>query len=240
MLELKSSDPLFPQVFLELQKPPKIIYYCGRKDLLKAQYISVVGAREPHPWILEWMEHEIAPILKKYQIGIVSGGARGVDQLAHRIAIRCGQPTLIVVPSGLNRKYPTNLGAFQNQPNVGFLSEYSSDQQMRKHHFYRRNHLIAALTPVTLVVQASEKSGTIITAKYALDLGRQVGALPGTPVDSFMTGNNQLLFDGAQMVRHKSDLDGLLSSIFVNSNFSLENKMRSEQEQEMEAKLPAI
>ncbi len=214
MLELTQSDSLFPKTFFELPNPPQQIYYLGRKELLSARYISVVGAREPHPWILDWMEHEIVPVLKKYKIGIVSGGARGVDQQAHRLAIRCQQPTLVVVPSGLNRKYPTDLRAFQNQTNVGFISEYSPEQWMRKHHFYRRNHLIAALTPITLVVQASEKSGTIITAKYAIELGRQVGVLPGNPMDSFMSGNNQLLFDGAQMIRDKSDLEGLMSSAF--------------------------
>jgi DNA processing protein len=184
--------------------------------LLEHRYIAVVGARQVHPWVIEWLDHELLPVLKERPIGIVSGGARGVDQQAHRLAIRAGAPTIVVVPSGLNYKYPSDLRSFQRFKNVGFLSEYEPDSLMRKYYFHRRNQLIAALAPLCLVVQASEKSGTMITAQQAIHMGQWVAALPGLPIDSFMSGNNQLLFDGALIVRNKNDLLSIIDRIYTN------------------------
>ncbi len=199
-----------PQCLRQIPKPPAKIFYQGEKSLLSLKYIGIVGAREASPWALEWMEHEIAPVLKKLNIGIVSGGARGVDQKAHWLAIRAGVPTLIVLPSGLKNKYPKTIITLEKNHNVGFLSEYEPDDEMKKYYFYDRNRIIAALSQWVLIVQAHRKSGTMITAQYATDFGVPVFSLPGHPLDLTMSGNNQLLFDGAQMVRDKNDLLQLL------------------------------
>ncbi len=177
---------------------------------MSANYISVVGSRNLSYGLKQWMEHEILPTLKFLKIGVISGGARGVDQWAHFLALRAGQPTLVVLPSGLKNKYPQSIERLVKNPLVVFLSEYKADLEMKKYHFYDRNCLIAALSEQTLIVQAGEKSGTMMTAQAAVELGNNLLVVPGSPVDSGMAGNNQLLFDGAQMIRNRRDLIAVL------------------------------
>ena len=172
--------------------------------------ISIVGARHIKPWVKEWMENELIPCFRKYPLAVISGGARGVDQWAHWLALRSQRNTVLVLPSGLNCKYPSSLQSFQDQKNVFFISEYEADQPMRKHHFYRRNQLIALWSPVLLVVQAREKSGSMITARYAIEEGRRVVTIPANPLDTDFTGNNRLLHEGATIVRHRQDLEDII------------------------------
>jgi DNA processing protein len=213
MKTLSQSNPQFFDRFSALNPKPSQIYFEGSEEILKNPYIAIVGAREAHPWVFEWMDHELTPVLSAYSLGVVSGGARGVDQWAHSLALRCGQPTLIVLPSGLAEKYPRDLVSFCGHEQVGFLSEYPPNQLMKKHFFWRRNLLIAAVSPLTLVIQAAEKSGTMVTALGALSLGKTLAALPAAPQDARMTGNNALLFSGACMVRNHRDLAALVESL---------------------------
>ena len=205
-LKIDKTDPLYPGKLFRLENPPSSIYLEGKPELLSANYISIVGSRNFNEGLRQWMEHEVLPTLKNLNLGVISGGARGVDQWAHFLALRAGQPTLVVLPSGLKRKYPQSIERMAKNPLVAFLSEYKADLEMKKYHFYNRNYLIAALNQQTLIIQASEKSGTMITARAAMELGNDLFVLPGNPMDSNMSGNNQLLFDGAQMVRNKRDL----------------------------------
>lgn len=211
-MRIEPSSPFFPHRLRKLDRPPAEIYFEGDLDLLSKPYISIVGARDAEAWVEEWLDQEVAPILKKRNIGVVSGGARGVDQWSHWMCCRTQNSTIAVLPSGCGAKYPASLEKFGNKNNVGFLSEYPDGTKMRKYHFYQRNRLIAALSPLTLVVQASEKSGTMITARCAIDLNSVVATLPGHPVNSRFSGNNQLLFEGAQMVRGRADLQTLLDA----------------------------
>lgn len=214
MQTLTPSHPYYPREFSLLKKIPSPIYYEGDLGHLNLRpRLAVVGARQAHPWVLQWLEHELMPLLRTHKVCVISGGARGVDQWAHRMALRAQVPTVVVVPSGLQYKYPSQLRAWQGHPGLSFLSEYLPEQRLRKHFFYRRNQLIAALADCCLIVQASEKSGTMITANYARDMGKNLAALPGDPVDSLMTGNNQLLYQGAQMIRNRYDLEALLLTL---------------------------
>lgn len=188
------------------------MFFHGNSDLLDGPFITVIGAREARAWVYEWMENELASLIQSHNIGVVSGGARGIDQWAHALAIRKGGSTVVVLPSGLGKIYPKKIASWQSHPKVLFLSEYEHDCEMRKHFFYSRNRLIAGMTPLLLVVQAAEKSGTMMTAQKALDLGVTVATLPGSPVDAGFAGNNQLLHDGAQLVRNKMDLQFLIES----------------------------
>ncbi len=202
----------FPEKLKRIQNPPKQLFYQGPLESFNREYLAVVGAREALPWALEWMEHELTPVLKSLNIGVISGGARGVDQKAHWLAVRAQRPTLVVLPSGLAHKYPRDIKVFENNENVGFLSEYHDDEEMKKYYFYDRNRIIAALCRWILIIQADRKSGTMITAQYAIDYGVPLMALPGHPLDLSMSGNNQLLFDGAQMIRNQEDLLNILST----------------------------
>lgn len=210
---IKAHDSRYPSLLKRLEKPPEALYIEGDESLLLRPYLSVVGARDAGLWVREWLEYELSPVLKELGVGVVSGGARGVDQWAHWLCLRGKVPTLIVLPSGCRNKYPRTLSEFEGRSEVLFISEYEPETVMRKHFFYKRNRLIAGLSPLTLIVQAQERSGTMITAKYAMDVGSCVGALPGAVMDVSMAGNNQLIFDGASMVRDRHDLRTLLSQL---------------------------
>ena len=214
MLKIDKTDSLYPQGLLRLKNSPQSIYLEGTPQILSGNYISIVGSRNLSYGLKQWMEHEILPTLQLLNIGVISGGARGVDQWAHFLALRAGQPTLVVLPSGLKKKYPQSIERLTQNPLVVFLSEYEADLEMKKYYFYDRNRLIAALSEQTLIIQASEKSGTMITAQAAIELGNNLLVLPGNPGDSTMAGNNQLLFDGAQMIRNRRDLIAILKNDF--------------------------
>lgn len=184
----------------------RCLYIEGDIEILYASLLGVVGARDIQIGNIEWMEHELFHFLRTTGWGTISGGARGVDQRAHWLAIRAQCPTVIVLPSGLNKKYPKSVGGFEGHKKVLFISEYDWNQDVRKFHFYNRNRLIAQLSKALLVVQAHLKSGTMISAKHGIEIGRDVLVVPGHPLDGTMSGNNQLLFDGAQIIRTAEDL----------------------------------
>ncbi len=200
------SPSELPRLFVQSEEAPSQLYFSGDPSLLQCPLVSVVGAREVKSWVLEWMENELGPALHQCGVGVVSGGARGLDQYAHGLAIRGNLPTVVVVPSGLQNIYPKKIENWRKISKVLFVSEYLPAVIMRKHHFHKRNRIIAGLSPLTLVVQASEKSGTMMTARKALDYGRALATLPGSPLDSAFAGNNQLLYDGAFLIRNKNDL----------------------------------
>lgn len=214
MIKISQNDECYPKLLLRLQDPPQSFFYEGDPELLNFNYISVVGARNIHQWVLEWMEHELFPTLRVLNLGIISGGARGVDQKAHWLALRAGVPTLVVLPSGLKTKYPDTIEKLTPKNQVGYISEYSPEERMQKHFFFKRNRLIAGLSEKSLIVQASQRSGTMITANFAMEVGSLVMTIPANPMDSMMTGNNQLLFDGATMIRDRFDLTQVLMGKF--------------------------
>lgn len=219
------SEPIYPELLHRISKPPEKLYFHGDLNHLKWPLLAIIGARDIKPWVLQWMENEVAPVLKKLKLGVVSGGARGVDQKAHQICIRCGHPTIVSIPSGLDRVYPPNIKHWKQNPNVSFLSEYKGDEEMRKHHFYHRNRIIVGMSPMTLVIQAREKSGSMMSARLAMDMGREVATLPGSPADMAFSGNNQLLYDGATMIRNRHDLESILrSELKISSNCDAKEK----------------
>lgn len=214
MQTLRPENPNYPKELSLLRRVPDPLYIEGHLTHLDVRpRLGIVGARQAHPWVQEWMEHELMPLFRSMRLCVVSGGARGVDQWAHLLAQRAQVPTLVVVPSGLHHKYPSQLRAWQGRDGVSFLSEYSPEQRLRRHFFYRRNQLIAALSDLCLVIQASEKSGTMMTAHYARDLGVPLATLPANPIDTHMTGNNHLLYQGAHLVRNRHDLKALLMTL---------------------------
>jgi DNA processing protein len=142
----------------------------------------------------------------------------------HRLALRSQNSTVVILPSGLKELYPRSLQSWIGREGVLFVTEYPDDLKMFKSHFYDRNRIIVALSPITLVVQASEKSGSMISARLAMDLGRRVLTLPASPMDRAFAGNNMLLFDGAEMVRNRQDLLGIFSQTYINSNSASKGK----------------
>jgi DNA processing protein len=199
----------YPEGLKLISDPPLALSYSG--DLQRfnfMQSLSVVGSREPHELSQVWMKEEFYSYLKQFPQPIVSGGARGVDQLAHQVALFLECPTCVVLPSGLNHKYPkiwNENGRWQFK-SITFLSEVPLSKPISKFHFASRNRLIAGLSSRLLIVEARAKSGTLMTAHQGLCEGRDVGVVPGHPKMIQFQGSLNLVEKGARIIRHAADL----------------------------------
>ncbi len=209
------GHPHFPRALLGINEPPFLLSYLGSPVWMSEQGLAVVGSRNAHPLTISWMESHLGPCLEKVNAFVVSGGARGVDQKAHLLALAKKRPTVIFVPSGLGKIYPQNLESFI-EPVVAaggaIVSEYSFNEPMKKHYFHARNRLISGLAVCTLITQAARKSGTLITGRQAIEQSRPVFVVPSHPLDVDFQGGLDLLMEGATPVRDCQDLVLLLES----------------------------
>ncbi|MBT4760930.1 MAG: DNA-protecting protein DprA [Bdellovibrionaceae bacterium] len=204
-------DDEYPMVFRELKYPPLILTYKGVPAWLSHRCISVVGSRNPGAYSEQWMQEELTAYLKESDgICLVSGGARGVDQRAHKIAIRCEKPSLCFLPSGIGNVYPSNLTPWLKEiTNCGgaVVSQFHPLAEMKKYYFQLRNALIATISENTLIIEAKRKSGTFMTARLAIDYGREIQVLPISPTENAGLGGLDLIFAGAPIVRSYEDIN---------------------------------
>jgi DNA processing protein len=203
------GHPDYPQGLLRIAEPPFLLSYIGQPIWKSLPGLAVVGSREPAAQSLEWMGLHLGDCLERRNFFVASGGARGVDQKAHGLALLKARPTLVFVPSGLGNLYPQSLGAFVGPVLKGggaVVSEYGFLEPMRKHYFHARNRLISGFSECTLIVQASRKSGTLITGRQALEQSRPVFVVPSHPLDIGFQGGLDLLVEGATPVRDCADL----------------------------------
>lgn len=208
--------PNYPESFNQLKNPPWLLSCYGSMQSFSEPAIAVVGSRQLGWGSSNWMESEFDRFLKITNINIISGGARGADQLSHRIAIRNGRATACVLPSGLARVYPRDLvSIIKELTDSGgcLLSCYGPFEEMRKHHFIYRNELIALMSPLVFVVEARQRSGSLMTATKAIQLGREVAVLPSTPNPQTL-GNLGLLRDGAYPILQAEDLILLAQNLY--------------------------
>jgi len=199
----------YPEKFFMMKEPPLFFEYIGEPIWQNYEFISVVGSREIHTITEQWMRLHLSEFVKNENVGIVSGGAKGVDQLSHLIAIKNKAPTIFILPSGLLHLYPKSLASIRSEyrnQNICFISEFEIHQALHKSHFYFRNRLIAALGDLTLVAQASLKSGSLLTVHHCLEIGKPVVTIPAHPEMSGFDGNLKLLYEGAYLVRDSTDL----------------------------------
>lgn len=206
------GDEFYPRDFYLMLDPPLTLSFLGSPTWLLGNSLAVVGSREPRAESLSWIEEELGEFVKAHRVHIVSGGARGIDQAAHALALRHHLPTCFVLPSGLGNIYPSHLSDWIKPvlaSGGSFLSEYDFEQPMRKHLFHHRNRLIAALGKALLLVEAKRRSGSLISAQAAAQIGRALFVVPGHPFDKNFSGNLDLLANGATLVRDAQDL-GLL------------------------------
>ncbi len=199
----------YPTEFLRMKEPPLFFEYCGAPVWLARDCMSVIGARNIQPVTEAWLKNHLPDFLKESRLVLVSGGASGVDQLAHLIAIKNKIPTVFVLPSGLGNLYPPSLVKIKNEvgdDDACFLTEFEINQKLHKSHFYFRNRLIAALGKFTLVAQASLKSGSLLTVHHCLEMGKPVITVPAHPEMQGFEGNLKLVHDGAYSVRNFHDL----------------------------------
>ena len=190
---LGPMDPEYPEGLLHLPDPPPALYVRGELPSYKAA-AAVVGTRRASPWAAAFAR-DLAAALGRAGLWTVSGLARGIDAAAHRGALEVGGKTLAVLGSGLDRVYPPEHRDLAQKATL--VSEHPPGTDPRPEHFPRRNRLIAALSRAVAVVEAPERSGALITAGVALELGREVLAVPGRPTDLKSRGTNRLIQDGA-------------------------------------------
>lgn len=194
----------------EIPEPPKELWFEGNLPPKNLHLLAVVGSRSYSNYGASVVEHLISG-LKGFPIGIVSGLAIGIDTLAHEAALKHGLYTLAVPGSGLDKSvlYPArnrNLSEKILKSGGGLLSELSPQTPAATWTFPRRNRIMAGLTQATLLIEASAKSGTLITARLAVDYNRELLAVPGNIFEKNREGTHQFLKLGATLVTEAKDI----------------------------------
>lgn len=231
---LVHGDKDYPLVLSEIADPPVILYADGETDLLSQQQLAIVGSRHPTPSGYE-TAHMLAASLAKLGFVIVSGMALGIDGAAHQGALSAGGKTVAVMGTGLDLIYPTRHEhlAEQIRESGCLLSEYPLGTPALGRHFPMRNRIISGLSRGVIVVEAALKSGSLITAKQALEQGREVYAVPGSIHNPTSRGCHWLLREGAKLVENTEDI---LSEL--DHQYELDGLAPGTSNQETQAKLP--
>ena len=198
-------DPEYPVKLLDLELPPPVLYVIGSLHSMPA--VSVVGSRRSDPYGLEVAEL-FSAALASSGLAIVSGLALGIDAAAHQGALRVGGHTLAVLGCGIDVDYPLRNRRLREEIYTSgvVISEFALGARPEAWRFPIRNRIIAALSVGTLVVRATPRSGSLITARHALELGRDVYAVPGDVFDQRSVGPNSLIRDGAHPVQHPREI----------------------------------
>jgi DNA processing protein len=200
-------DEEYPKQLNDLPQPAPVIYVRGNIDFEFKKSLSIVGSRTTSPHGVT-ITGKLAFELGAAGFCIISGGARGIDSQAHRGALEGGGKTIAVMACGLDIQYPPeNKALFESVVESGaVISEFPLGTPPEKYNFPTRNRIIAALSLGTLVIEAGDRSGALITAEHALEIGRDVFAVPGRPGDMGSRGANKLIRDGAFLVLSLSDI----------------------------------
>ncbi len=212
------ADPDYPRLLLEIPDPPPLLYYRGQVDLRENRgelpAIAIVGTRTPSNYGKRWTRR-ITQTLAKAGFTIVSGLAEGVDAEAHQACLEVGGRTIAVMGTGVNIAYPPKNRELAKQIDQAglLLSEYPRGTQPDRVNFPRRNRIIAGLCRATLVLEAPERSGALITSRLANEYGREVFALPGSLDNAKSMGCLELLSKGAQMILGEEQLLNALSQL---------------------------
>lgn len=195
----------YPAPLLDLQSPPAFLFVRGTLEFKDDPAVAIVGPRASTTYGRE-VTRRIVEVLAPH-VTVVSGLAVGIDSVAHETALQCGGRTLGVAGCGLDINYPQGNEKLRSSipTNGALISAYSPGTTAQHHHFPERNAIIAGLSQLTIVVEASEKSGSLITARLAGEFGRDIAAVPGDITRLNSRGTNQLLADGAQIITRPED-----------------------------------
>ncbi|HDX9609179.1 TPA: DNA-protecting protein DprA [Bacillus toyonensis] len=201
-------DENYPQLLREIQDPPFVLYGKGEKNFLnRVNKLAVVGTREPSLYGRESMEFILHPLLEREWL-IVSGFAKGIDTISHEVTVRKHRPTIAILGHGLSYMYPKeNRRLYEKwEEYILLLTEYPPHYAPKKWYFPKRNRIISGISKGVLVVEAKSRSGSLITADLALEQNREVFALPGPIFIDSASGTNQLIQQGAKLVRNAEDI----------------------------------
>jgi DNA processing protein len=203
---LAHGEPDYPRALLDLPDAPPVLWALGDVALLNQPSVAMVGARNASSLGMR-MARRLGLGLSEDGFTVVSGLARGIDAAAHEAALEGEGRTIAVMAGGIDVIYPPENEALARQ--IAALacrvSEHPPGLEPQARHFPLRNRIVAGLSRAVIVVEAAAKSGSLITAKAALDYGRDVMAVPGHPFDARASGCNMLIRDGALLIRGPSD-----------------------------------
>lgn len=200
-------DENYPKLLKEIPDPPLVLYCKGNTDLLNKPSIAIVGTRQCTEQG-DYMTKKLAMELTDEGFVVTSGMATGIDAVAHKSALINNGESIAVLGSGADVCYPkANFRIYEQLIEKGcVISEYEPYTQARSYHFPCRNRIICGITYGTIVVEAAQRSGALITANLAAEYGREVGAVPGNPFSHVSQGTNTLIEDGAIKVMEATDL----------------------------------
>lgn len=197
----------YPAILKEIKNYPAELFYKGNIDILKRRCVSIVGSRGTTSYGRNTAV-KIAGNAAEAGLAVVSGMARGIDTCAHRGALDAGGDTVAVLGCGVDICYPAENKKLKEciERDGLVISEYPPGTGPKKYHFPQRNRIISGLSELTVVVQAGNSSGALITAELAAEQGRDVCAVPGNIDSQYNMGNNKLIKDGALPVINVRDV----------------------------------
>ncbi|MHB8962680.1 MAG: DNA-processing protein DprA [Saccharofermentanales bacterium] len=210
-------DPDYPKKLKEISAAPAILYYCSHQSISRlndGSTVAIVGTRTPSPYGLAATER-IVRGFTGVNINVISGMARGIDSYAHQNALRCGIFTAAVLGCGLDIIYPPENKELMLRiiENGVVLSECPPGTFPARSCFPARNRIISGISDCVVVCEASAKSGTMITAGFAADQGRDVYAIPGSIFSPQSSGTNKLIQDGAMVLTRAEDILGNMAGL---------------------------
>lgn len=216
-------DQAYPARLRTIPDPPPLIYVSGTLAAQDDVAVAIVGGRRATP-AGRIVTEEIARDLAAAGVTVVSGLARGIDAAAHRGALTAKGRTIAVLGCGLDRTYPPEHDALRRaiESHGAVLSELPIGSAPQSHHFPRRNRIISGMSLGVLVSEAAANSGSLITAKLALEQGREVFAMPGSVREEACRGSNGLIKEGAKLIERAQDiLDEILPQVDTGSRAAL-------------------
>jgi DNA processing protein len=204
---LTLADPAYPPLLGKIPDPPPVLFVHGDPELLSAPQLAIVGSRNPTPSGRQ-TAHDFARALASAGLGITSGLAIGIDGAAHQGALDADGITLAVTGTGLDRVYPARHRKLAHQiaEQGALVSEFTPGTPPLPANFPRRNRIISGIGLGTLVVEAAVKSGSLVTARLALEQGREVFAIPGSIHNPLARGCHSLIRQGAKLVETMEDI----------------------------------
>ncbi len=219
------SHACYPRLLREISNAPLVLYVKGQLTSFAQPQVAIVGTRNPTPIGRELAE-QFAYALSRAGLGITSGLALGIDAAGHQGTLAANGVTIAVTGTGLNQIYPASHRSLAEKiiEKGALVSEFSPDTPATAKNFPRRNRIISGLSMGVIVIEAALRSGSLITARFAVEQGREVFALPGSIHNPLARGCHQLIRQGAKLVETAEDiLEELATLIHVVTEVSAEN-----------------
>jgi len=234
---LHFDHPAYPSLLRNVIGAPLVLFITGSLTCINELQIAIVGSRKPTTDGRD-AAHRFTRELVQAGLVITSGLASGIDAISHQTALQCGGRTIAVQGCGLNQVYPSKHRSLANQileQGGALVSEFFPDTLPRPEHFPRRNRIISGLSIGTLVVEAAEKSGSLITARYAVEQNREVFAIPGRVNNHNVRGCHRLIQQGAKLVCDAADI---IEEIGIFPPLVVEQTVAQPQQEEFLSNLP--